>query len=530
MCGPFPVPPRGTPLIRLRGAGVRYPLPGASVVAFQGVDFCLRAGEHVGLMGPNGAGKSTLLRVLAGEQWLSEGEIFWNVGQGEESSPLAGRAACALVSAARQAEYQRHAFEHGWDVCGEEVLLTARDNTHLLYAAPSADARKAVWELARHWGVTDWLGLPLPALSQGQLRILLLARALLRCTPVLLLDEFTDGMDAPTRRRMPQVLRDVARSATLVVCAHRDEGMPDIVRRRLWMRAGRLGEAAPDALPGAMAGTTPHAVYHAAPRVAAGGAFPNTISPGTISPDTVSPGTPASPPPLVILRHADVYVDRVCVLHQLDWTWRQGEHWRLVGPNGAGKSTFLRLLAGDAHPAAGGGIIRHLPRTAPGRAGEGAPLSLAEIRRGVRLISDAAQACGYDYLDALEAVLTGVDNTAEPQRDFTPAERAAALGQLRLFGMEPWAARPLRTLSTGQVRRVLLARALMGMPDILLLDEPCSGLDAPTRALTLRLLGQAVARGAHLLLVSHHDADALPMCRHILHMREGRVSTEPVRE
>lgn len=90
-------------------------------------------------------------------------------------------------------------------------------------------------------------------------------------------------------------------------------------------------------------------------------------------------------------------------------------------------------------------------------------------------------------------------------------------------GLTCLAGRSIRQLSTGQLRRLFLARALAGGPDILLLDEPCSGLDAPSRARYLRLLDQLAARGLHLVFVSHHSEDA-PLCiNREARMEDGRL-------
>lgn len=188
----------------------------------------------------------------------------------------------------------------------------------------------------------------------------------------------------------------------------------------------------------------------------------------------------------------------------------------VCGPNGTGKSTLLRLLAGDEFVAAGGIISRWLP-------GQGGHVEmLADVRKGVRLVSDLSQALYGFTLNGLELVCSGFDNSIGVYREFTEAERDEALRVMAGLFPEGDAARvaekSIRRLSSGQLRRLFLARALVGRPDILLLDEPCSGLDAESRARYLALLdqltgqpGQDTFRGVHLVFVSHHGEDA-PLC------------------
>ncbi|MFT4301527.1 MAG: ATP-binding cassette domain-containing protein, partial [Desulfovibrio sp.] len=229
-------------------------------------------------------------------------------------------------------------------------------------------------------------------------------------------------------------------------------------------------------------------------------------------------------PPLLDLENVTVFIDRKKVLNDITWNVHQGEHWRISGANGSGKSTLLRLLAGDEFTAAGGTLERWLPHQG------GAVDTLAEVRKGIRLVSDLSQAL-YGYsLTAHEMVCTGFDNSIGVYRKFSPTEKNEALRRMQeMFpeesaeDVEALGRQSIRHLSTGQLRRLFLARALVGEPDILLLDEPCSGLDAPSRAHYLNLLDQLAAKGLHMVFVSHHGEDA-PLCiNREAQMEDGRL-------
>ncbi|MEG2173073.1 MAG: ATP-binding cassette domain-containing protein [Desulfovibrionaceae bacterium] len=477
---------------------------GVSHVALQDICLSLTAGQHVALLGPNGAGKSTLLKLLHGEQWADNtggaSPITWyppseGAGSRGETSPLTGRALSALVSAAQQENYIRQA----WDLRAEDLLLTGFEDSPLLYTLPAPQQSQAVRELARKLHLQHLLERTITTLSQGQLRLLLLARALVRRPALLLLDECLDGLDAPTRQNVLRVLDEAAHTSTIVLTSHRAHTLPPWISRCLYLQEGKLFTAPPP-LPPATRVHMPAARPHAA-----------------------APATPSLHPPLVALSNVTVYVNRSPVLHNIQWRMQHGEHWLLRGANGSGKSTLLRLLAGEEYPAEGGSIERHLPRcmghdrTVP---------ELEYIRHGIRLVSDALQA-SYDYnLNAEELVLSGFDGTIGLYRDFSPEEYREALYWLRRVGMENFARRSLRTLSTGQARRLFLARALVGRPDILLLDEPCSGLDAQARHGILGILDSLTAEGIHTVLVSHHGEDRLQACTHEARMVEGRLEVE----
>lgn len=464
------------------------------------------AGGHCALFGPNGAGKSSLLRLVGGELWPSGGRILWRGAEHMESSPLVGRALCALVSPAVQEVWQRRAP----DMTGLASIMGAIAGAEFGVAEEDCEGRaRAAAESA---GCPELLPRLLPELSQGQLRLVLLAGALARDPALLLLDECLDGLDAPHRRRFSEALEAYAGHGTVLMASHRPGSVPAWCRGRAWLEDGRLSTEEPAPGPPAEKAVLSPAAPYAAPVSAA-------------APDasvSVSAAAASAAPPLFELSGVSVYIDRHKVLHHIDWTMRQGEHWRITGANGSGKSTLLRLLAGDEFAAAGGSLRRHLPSL--GREAR----TLEEVRRGVRLVSDLSQAL-YGYpLTGFELVCSGLDNSIGVYRAFSAEEQAEARRLLALFFPEGEAARvasaSIRRLSTGQLRRLFLARALMGAPDVLLLDEPCSGLDEESRERYLSSLARVAASGTALVFVSHEAGDAPACCAREARLCAGRLA------
>ncbi|MDR3362874.1 MAG: ATP-binding cassette domain-containing protein [Desulfovibrio sp.] len=473
-----------TPLVTVDHVSLFLPGDTQQKPVLRDIVWRLERGRHCALIGANGAGKSTLLRLLRGELWPCAGHIYWHTEEGAEQSPLAGRAMTAMVSPAQQGQYQRQA----WDITGKELLLTGFDDTPLLYSDSTASRDAAVKSLAAHLHLEGLLERTLPTFSQGQLRLLLLGRALLRAPSLLLLDECADGLDMLNKRRFYAVLEEVAATCTVVVTSHRQDGIPAWCAQRLYVRQGRLS---------AMTCAPRHRTEKTREKI---------------------PASPAKDSLLFSLENVTVFIDRRKVLRDINWSVRAGEHWRITGDNGSGKSTLLRLLAGDEFVADGGRIRRVLPD----RGNDGAQ-TLADIRKRVRLVSDLSQAL-YSYpLDALEFVCTGFDNTVGVYREYTAREREEALNSMKLLDIAALAGRSIRMLSSGQLRRLFLARALAGKPEILLLDEPCSGLDAESRTNYLDILDKLADQGMHLVFVTHHEDDA-PLCiNRQAHMEDGRL-------
>ena len=441
----------GSPLVDIEDLSLFLPGDARQKMILHHIDWHLCRGEHHLLLGHNGAGKTTLMRLMHGLLWPAEGRIVWHTSEGAETSPIAGRAVSALVSPDQQENYQRQR----WYITGRELLLTAFEDTPLLYTNTSEQRHAQVEDMARRLRALDLLDRMVPEVSQGQLRLLLLGRALVRQPDLLLLDECSDGLDADHSRRFYEVLDSVREHCTVIMSSHRPEQVPDWCRKTRVIHQGRL------------------------------------LAPGSALPPQEG--------------------------EYEDWTLRKGEHWRIEGENGSGKSTFLRLLAGDEFVAVGGTLVRHLPHHG------GETVLLEEIRKGVRLVSDLSQAL-YGYsITALELVCTGLENTVGVYRDYSKAEQEQARRVMRELGVGHLAERSIRLLSTGQLRRLFLARALMGEPDILLLDEPCSALDEDSRRQYLDLLDQLAARGISLVFVSHFEGDAPSCINRRARMHQGRL-------
>ncbi len=231
------------------------------------------------------------------------------------------------------------------------------------------------------------------------------------------------------------------------------------------------------------------------------------------------------PPPQPVLEVARLRIAREgkVILKGVDWTVRAGEQWVLLGPNGSGKSSLLAALTGYFAPTSG--RISVLGETF-GRS------DWRELRRRIGLVGPSVAAMIQPSEPALHVVAGGVDGTINLWRRPSAAVLARARLMLRRLKVGSLAARPYGHLSQGERQRVLIARALIGRPALLILDEPCAGLDPAARADFLALLAglPRVARGIALVLVTHHVEEIAPVFTHALLLRNGtRLHAGPLR-
>ncbi|MEU2791101.1 ATP-binding cassette domain-containing protein [Streptomyces sp. NPDC007100] len=232
--------------------------------------------------------------------------------------------------------------------------------------------------------------------------------------------------------------------------------------------------------------------------------------------DTPAPSAPGN---RVIAALHDASVRRLTtgqvILDAIDWTVRAGEHWALLGPNGAGKTTVLRLVGALMFPTTGTvEVLGHRLGT----------VDVRELRAAIGLVS-SAQKVPQDATGNT-VVLTGATGTVQPlwgKYDDATRERAHEL--LTELECKDLADRPYGVCSGGQRARLLIARALMANPSLLLLDEPFNALDLPSREDLIDTMHRLAETRPDLatVTVTHHLEELSPAIGHALLLRDGRV-------
>ncbi|WP_269525118.1 ABC transporter ATP-binding protein [Coraliomargarita parva] len=220
--------------------------------------------------------------------------------------------------------------------------------------------------------------------------------------------------------------------------------------------------------------------------------------------------------PILQVEELKLYRGQTRILQGIEWTVQTGEHWAILGANGCGKTSLLSAITGYFMPSSGD--IRLLGE----RYGEA---DWNELRQHIGIVSSSlTRRVPADEL-ALETVLSG--GTAQlgywTRSKQQPTEKA--LRCMGKMGVRRLAERPWAVLSQGERQKVFIARALMAQPKLLILDEPCAGLDPVAREqflLSLRKLASA-KRGPGLVMVTHHVEEIIPEISHVLLLRSGRT-------
>ncbi len=207
------------------------------------------------------------------------------------------------------------------------------------------------------------------------------------------------------------------------------------------------------------------------------------------------------------------------ILDDITWAVLPGEHWAILGPNGAGKTTLLKMICGYIWPNSGGELYRKGKRL----------IDLCELRRSIGWVSSELVESIPENQTVLSTVVSGkyaqIRMAGYLWESPTPADEQRATAFLEELGCANLTQRNFRDLSQGEQQKVLISRARMTQPYLIILDEPCAGMDPGSRERFLESLSPFEGRRSppSLIFVTHHVEEILPFFRKTLLLKDGKI-------
>ncbi|WP_202303839.1 molybdate ABC transporter ATP-binding protein ModF [Dryocola clanedunensis] len=443
----------------------------------------LRSGESWAFVGANGSGKSALARALAGTLPLLKGE---RSGDFSRVALLSFEQLQKLVGD----EWQRN----NTDMLSPDEEDTGRTTAEIIQDEVQDPERCE--KLATLFGIQHLLTRRFKYLSTGETRKTLLCQALMPKPDLLILDEPFDGLDVKSREQLAGLLGELSdHGYTLVLVLNRFDEIPDFVEHAGVLADCTLIETGEKKklLEQALIAQLAHSEKLA----------------GVALPEADDPSARYALPegePRIILRDGVVTYNDKPILHKLSWTVNPGEHWQIIGPNGAGKSTLLSLVTGD-HPQGYSNDLTLFGR----RRGSGE--TIWDIKKHIGYVSSSLHLEYRVSTSVRNVILSGFFDSIGIYQAVSDRQQKLTREWLNMLGMNNAIAdAPFHSLSWGQQRLALIARALVKHPTVLILDEPLQGLDPLNRQLVRRFVDILIGEGeTQLLFVSHHAEDA-PEC------------------
>lgn len=463
-------------LLRVNQLGITY----GNQVILKNVNFNVNTKEVLAIIGGVGAGKTSLAKALTGRLFRTGDVLFTNLG--ERVNPFV-----LLVD-------QQHQFKNRSNV--NEFYLQQRFNS-----ADSQDSYTIMEELAdedplkvqvflEQFHLLDMLDKPLLQLSNGENKRLQIIKALLKNPDFVIFDNPYLGLDRDGRRLLTQSLEKLKAQNIPFILINSPIDLPDLVDRVLYLHEGEV----------AFQGTKQEYVRwkqtslpHSHPwkelldkLILEANAFPAFAS-------------------AVKMEAATIQYQGNVILKQVDWEVKKGTQWALSGPNGAGKSTLISMITAD-NPQSYSQKLWLFDR----RRGSGE--SIWDIKKRIGYVSPELHLYFKSADNCLSVIASGLFDTIGLFKKLTEEQTQRVLMWMEILGIRHLQHQFFQRISTGEQRLVLLARAFVKNPPLLILDEPCQGLD-PDQIEHIKNVIDYLAEKSDmsLIYVSHYDSD-IPSC------------------
>lgn len=463
----------------------------ATPVNFEALD-----GEHIAIVGPNGGGKSMLVDIIIGRHPLLMQDPLYDF------SPSTKELAADNIkyitfrdsygdsdgSYYLQQRWNQQEIDKETPVVGQEL-----EKAYHLAGSDTPERRRLQEHLYDLFHIRHLMDKYVILLSSGELRKFQLAKTLLSDPRVLIMDNPFIGLDAETRDQLKELLATLSgeRALQIILVLSKSDDLPDFITHVVEVKDKVVSPKMTKAEYVAQRMPNPQRVLSEATEQA-----------------------------IVDLPYHDheydttevVKMNKVCIrygertiLKDLDWTVNNGERWALSGQNGAGKSTLLSLVCAD-NPQSYACDIALFGN--PRGSGE----SIWDIKKHIGYVSPEMHRAYQKNLPAIRIVASGLKDSVGLYAKPNEAEYDVCRWWMDVFGLKDHEETPFLKLSSGEQRLVLLARAFVKDPQLLILDEPLHGLDNTNRRLVKDIIEAFCRRRNKTLIMVTHYKEELPAC------------------
>ena len=423
-------------------------------------------GKIIAIIGPNGSGKSKYVDQM--RRTLASSSARYITFRDSYGANIDGAYYLQL-------RWNQHDIDQETPTVGE--LL---ERSYRLTGEETKERRKLQSNIYQMFSIESLKEKYVISLSSGELRKLQLTRTLMGNPQILIIDNPFIGLDAEARQLLRDLLQKLVkeREMTIYIVVSREKDIPDFVTERIEMEQ-TVKRPEPD-LDAIMNLPYKSGEYQAEE--------------------------------VVRMRNVSIRYGERTILSNLDWTVHNGEHWALSGRNGSGKSTLLSLVCAD-NPQ---GYACDISLFGWAR---GSGETIWQIKRHIGYVSPEMHRSYHRDIPALRIVASGLKDTVGLYVLPTEKEKEQCRWWMRVFGIEDLAERSFLKMSSGEQRLVLLARAFVKDPELLILDEPLHGLDDDNRRRVKSIIEAfCQRRNKTLIFVTHYEEDLPPCIDHRIYL------------
>lgn len=444
----------------------------------------LEAGEHLAIVGPNASGKSLLVDTLLGKYPLKEGTLEYDFSPSVTNTAYDNIKYIAFRDTYGAADANYY-YQQRWNAHDQDDALVVKDG---LGEVSDTQLRDEVFEL---FAIEPMLDKKLILLSSGELRKFQLTKTLLTNPRVLVMDNPFIGLDAKTRDLLHDVLQRLTSKSSLqiILVLSMFDDIPDFITHVLSIKNRTCGKKVTreEYFNEYKPSTTPVLSEEKKQGIVDLGYGDNLFDSEEV----------------VKLNKVSIrYGDRT-ILKELDWSILRGQKWALSGENGAGKSTLLSLVCAD-NPQSYACDISLFGRK------RGSGESIWEIKKHIGYVSPEMHRAYLKNLPTIDIVASGLHDSIGLYKKPRPEQMSICEWWMDVFGILDLKDRPFLQISSGEQRLVLLARAFVKDPELLILDEPLHGLDTFNRRRVKAIVEAFSERKDKTIIYVTHYENELP--------------------
>ena len=444
----------------------------------------IRKGEQIAIVGENGAGKSMLVDLMMGKYPLQQGSLEYDFSPSPWKEVYKNIKHISFRDTFGSADTNYY-YQQRWNSTDLDEVPLVRD---LLGKYEENAFQKQLFQLFR---IDEMLDKPIILLSSGEMRKFQLSKMLLMQPRILILDNPYIGLDAATRDLLTELLKQLVnnKGIQLILVMSMMDSVPDFITHVVTVKDMKI------------ASKMSLAEY----KSWFNDELANHQDEEFQLPDSNAQCSSADGSEVVRLQKVSIRYGERTILKDLDWVVRQGEKWALSGENGSGKSTLLSIICADNPQSYACDVILFGRKRGTGE-------SIWDIKKHIGYVSPEMHRSYLKNLPSIDIVASGLHDSIGLYVRSKPEQREICLQWMQVFGIGHLADRPFLQISDGEQRLVLLARAFVKDPELLILDEPLHGLDTFNRRKVKRIINAFCLReGKTLMMVSHFENE-LPSC------------------
>ncbi len=437
-------------------------------------------GEQWAITGASGSGKSTLAKAIAGKIFHRGEVTFYNPQEQKIKANI------LLIEQQHQftnrSNVQQFYYQQRFNSSDAEDSLTVAEQFD-----GSDQQQREYW--INFFNLTPIIDKPLIQLSNGENKRLQLAKAMTESPSLLILDNPFVGLDKAGRSTLQEGLNKIVQAETKILLFANPEDLPSCITHLGIIEDGKIIYSGPKNNAPIQDATTDAGM----------------VTPSPLALKNLYANSNLAFQHAVEMRDVNIAYNGKKILSKFNWVIKKGERWCVTGPNGAGKSTLLSLISAD-NPQAYANEIYLFDRK------RGTGESIWDIKKNIGYVSPELHLFFDLGITCQEAVASGLFDTIGLFRKPGPTETNIVLEWMEILGISAIREKRLNQLSLGEQRLVMLTRALVKSPPLLILDEPCQGLDSHQTARFKNTIDQICAStSTTLIYVSHYSQD-IPSC------------------